>query len=149
MNNKNNKLNYIKNLIREQVQLEFKRKNNFLNEQELGNNEIELVFNSSENGGSFFIKDVSKRQNLLSKYKYLNLTGFRRFKGDNTVGTPNLIEFVINLNDYKYKVTKNDFVVSYNDQTKTINVDFKNLSVGGVINLITPKGMKVRHDMRY
>ena len=149
MNRRNDKLNYIKNLIREQVQLEFKRKNNFLYEQVLPNNEIELIFNSSENGGSFFIKDVSKRQNLLSKYRNLNLTGFRRFKGDNTIGRPNLIEFVINLNDYKYKVTKEDFIVSYDDKTKTINVDFKNLSVGGTINLITPQGMKVQHDMRY
>jgi hypothetical protein len=141
MNSRNDKLNYIKSLIREQLQTQLKRKKGFLHEMLDTEPKSEVKFIQSENGGSLFLTNISK-------FKNLNLKGFANFEGANSYTNKNVfdIEIVIKLNDTSVKLTLNDFMIKVTDDT--IDVNFKNQEITGNINVIYPKGIKITHDIR-
>lgn len=143
MNNKNDKLNYIKNLIREEVQAELKRKKRFL--YEMSGPKPTVTFAQSETGGSLFIKNIGG-------YKLLNLTDFNMFENGGfnfaNKNVPN-IEIVIVLSDPSIKLTLKDFMINDDFANKTISIKFnKQLGATGIVNVVHPKNLKINHNLR-
>lgn len=142
MNSKNDKLNYIKNLIREEVQAELKRKKRFL--YEMGGPKPTVTFVQSETGGSLFIKNIGG-------YKLLNLTDFNMFEnGGFNFANKNVpdIEITVVLSDQSIKLTLKDFMINDDFANKTISIKFNTkLEATGIVNVIHPKNLKVKHDL--
>lgn len=142
MNNRNDKLNYIKNLIREEVKSEFKKRARFLYEQEVDEVKSQVKFIPSDNGGSLFITN-------LSKYKTLNLINFKLFEGTMTPTHKNVfnLELIINLSDPSIILSMKDFDIMPEEATGTLSIKFLNKSATGFINVIYPRTMKLNHDI--
>jgi hypothetical protein len=148
MNSRNDKLNYIKNLIREEVKSELKRGKRFLYEMEDPKIPfLEVDASSYDGSASVFIR------NLSNKYRNLILNGFDILEdggnsklqdADNTY-----IKIIVKLDSKKIALSKNNFKIQTSNNTVTLFFTPPSPDISGVVNITCPGYIKtIDHDMK-
>lgn len=154
MKNRNDKLNYIKNLIREEVKSVLGGKKRFLYEMEDSPKPELVVMPPSDRGTDIYINNVTKAYNLLilqgfnSQFLRINpervLASAILQKGK---GTNDYIKLVLTSKDKNFKFAAKDFKIDSKGENIILNFIHPDaVSFWGELEIFIPTFIKVKID---